>query len=155
MTTLTVYDPALCCSTGVCGPEIDQRLVDFAADLDWLKAQGAKVRRINLSQEPMEFVTQPSVKALMDASGGDDLPAIVIGERIVSQGRYPTRAELSTMAGIGGDLAAELLPVKAVASSCCGSKAKVAPAIEPAAAGCCGASTGTGAVQTQKAGSCC
>ena len=63
MTTLIVYDPAMCCSTGVCGPEVDQRLVDFAADLDWLKAQGARVRRINLSQEPMEFVIQPSIKA--------------------------------------------------------------------------------------------
>jgi len=42
MTTVTVYDPAMCCSTGICGAEVDQKLVDFAADLDWLKSQDRK-----------------------------------------------------------------------------------------------------------------
>jgi len=55
MKTLTIFDPALCCPTGICGPEIDQELVDFAADLDWLKSEGIEVRRINLSQEPALF----------------------------------------------------------------------------------------------------
>jgi len=102
MTTLTVYDPPMCCSTGICGSDVDQRLVDLAADLDWLKALGVSVRRINLSQEPMEFVSQPAIKALMDETGGDDLPAILVDGKIVSQGRYPLRAELSAMAQIGG-----------------------------------------------------
>nr|QTX14232.1 Arsenical resistance operon trans-acting repressor ArsD [Klebsiella pneumoniae] len=29
MKTLTVFDPAMCCSTGVCGSDVDQVLVDF------------------------------------------------------------------------------------------------------------------------------
>jgi hypothetical protein len=29
---LDVFDPAMCCSTGVCGPEVDPQLVQFAAD---------------------------------------------------------------------------------------------------------------------------
>ena len=136
MTSLTVYDPPMCCSTGVCGPEVDQRLVDFAADLDWLKAHGATVRRINLSQEPMEFVTQPAVKALMDATDGDDLPAILVGNRIVSQGRYPSRIELSTIAGIGSADAGGQDQTVAPMSSCC-SAAKEAPVVE-ATAVCCG-----------------
>ncbi len=37
MKTLQVFDPALCCSTGVCGVEVDQALVGFAADVDWAK----------------------------------------------------------------------------------------------------------------------
>jgi hypothetical protein len=36
-TTLCVFDPAMCCSTGVCGPSVDPELARFAADLDWLK----------------------------------------------------------------------------------------------------------------------
>ena len=48
--TLQVFDPAMCCSTGVCGPEVDTKLVQFAADLDWLKSQGVIVQRHNLSQ---------------------------------------------------------------------------------------------------------
>ena len=31
MTTIQVFDPALCCSTGVCGVDVDQYLVGFAA----------------------------------------------------------------------------------------------------------------------------
>ncbi|MDP4032241.1 MAG: arsenite efflux transporter metallochaperone ArsD [Pseudorhodobacter sp.] len=100
MTTITVYDPAMCCSTGICGTDVDQRLVDLAADLDWLKAQGVSVRRINLSQEPMEFVTNPEIKALMDASDGADLPAIMVGDKVVSTARYPARAELANWAGL-------------------------------------------------------
>lgn len=43
MTNVTVYDPAMCCSTGICGAEVDQQLVTFAADLDWLKSKGKSV----------------------------------------------------------------------------------------------------------------
>jgi AhpD family alkylhydroperoxidase len=90
---------------------VDQRLVDFAADLDWLKAQGVAVRRINLSQEPMEFVKEPAIKTVMDDSEGDDLPAILVGGRITSKARYPSRAELAAMAGIGGGNSAGTLEI--------------------------------------------
>lgn len=33
MKTLTVFDSAMCCNTGVCGSDVDQALVDFSADL--------------------------------------------------------------------------------------------------------------------------
>lgn len=42
MTKIQVYDPALCCSTGICGVDVDQEKVTFAADVDWLKSQGIK-----------------------------------------------------------------------------------------------------------------
>jgi len=47
--TLQVFDPAMCCSTGVCGPQVDTQLVQFASDLDWLRSQGVVVKRHNLS----------------------------------------------------------------------------------------------------------
>ena len=100
MTNMTVFDPAMCCSTGICGTEVDQKLIDFAADLDWLKAQGVQVRRINLSQEPTEFVADPAIKALMEESGSEGLPAIVVDGRIDSTSRHPARAELAGWAGI-------------------------------------------------------
>lgn len=100
MTTLTVYDPPMCCSTGVCGPEVDPQLAQFAGDLDWLKSQGLGVRRINLAQEPARFVEHPAVKALMERSGGDDLPAIVVGDEVVVSGRYPSRDELAALVGL-------------------------------------------------------
>jgi AhpD family alkylhydroperoxidase len=100
MTTLTVYDPPMCCSTGICGTDVDQRLVDLAADLDWLKALGVTVRRINLSQEPAEFAANETIHALMQDSEGDDLPAILVDGKLVAKARYPSRAELADWTGV-------------------------------------------------------
>lgn len=49
---LRVYDPPMCCSTGVCGPEVDPALTRFAADVDWLGRRGVTVERYNPAQEP-------------------------------------------------------------------------------------------------------
>lgn len=90
----------MCCSTGVCGPEVDPKLAQFAGDIDWLKGQGIDVRRINLAQESARFVEHPAVKALMDRSGGDELPAIMVGDSVVTSGRYPSRDELAAFVGL-------------------------------------------------------
>lgn len=100
MTTLTVYDPAMCCPTGICGTDVDQRLVDLAADLDWLKAQGVTVRRFGLSREPAEFVANDTIRRIMQDSGGDDLPVFMVDGQLKAKARYPSRAELAEWAGI-------------------------------------------------------
>ena len=73
---------------------------DIEGAVDWLKTQGVEVRRLNLAQEPASFVENADVKAILDRSGGDELPAIVVGNDIVSYGRYPTREELAAMVDI-------------------------------------------------------
>lgn len=100
MTTLTVYDPAMCCSTGICGTDVDQRLVDLAADLDWLKAQGLTVQRFGLSREPAEFAANDTIRQIMQDSEGDDLPAFVVDGVLKAKARYPSRAELAEWTGI-------------------------------------------------------
>jgi len=100
MTTLTVYDPAMCCSTGLCGTDIDQKLVDLAADLDWLKAQGVTVRRFGLSREPAEFAANDTIRQIMHESGGDDLPVFLVDGALKARARYPDRAELAEWVGL-------------------------------------------------------
>jgi AhpD family alkylhydroperoxidase len=100
MTTITVYDPPMCCSTGVCGPEVDPALAQFAADLDWLKGQGVTVRRFNLAHEPASFAANADVKAILDRSGGDELPAVLADNKLVANGRYPARQELAAWTGL-------------------------------------------------------
>ena len=78
MKTLQVYDPALCCSSGVCGVDVDQTLVDFAADLNWLKQQGVAVTRFNLAQQPLAFAQEAAVKAALDAGGAEALPVLLV-----------------------------------------------------------------------------
>ncbi len=63
MKTLTVFDPAMCCSTGVCGSDVDQVLVDFSADVQWLAAV-FKVERYNLAQQPVEFRAKRSSESV-------------------------------------------------------------------------------------------
>jgi hypothetical protein len=109
----------MCCSTGVCGPEIDPKLAQFAGDLAWLKSRGVEVRRFNLAQEPRRFVENAAVKALLDRSGGDDLPAIVVGDELVATARYPGRDELAAMVGFADPMMGAEAP-KAAKTSCCG-----------------------------------
>ena len=75
---LHVYDPAMCCSTGICGPEVDTKLVQFAANLDWLKSEGVIVQRHNLSQNPAVFVENELVKTALTEKGEAALPVILL-----------------------------------------------------------------------------
>ncbi|MDE2429285.1 MAG: arsenite efflux transporter metallochaperone ArsD [Burkholderiales bacterium] len=119
MATITVYDPALCCNSGVCGVDVDQQLVSFAADMAWLKAQGQEIARFNLGQQPMAFAENAVVKAFLERSGAEGLPLILVDEQIAMAGRYPRREELARWAGISvaSDKASES---GAAGSTCCG-----------------------------------
>jgi AhpD family alkylhydroperoxidase len=99
MPKVQVFDPPMCCSTGVCGPEVDPSLVRFAADLEWLKSNGVVVERFNLSQEPAAFVGNPVVAQAI--RGRDDgLPLLLVNGKISAQGSYPSREVLAELAGV-------------------------------------------------------
>jgi len=87
MTELLVFDPALCCSTGVCGPEVEPALVRFAADLEWLRTRGVEVRRFNLSQEPGAFAANGLVREALQREGTDCLPLLLVNGRAAARGR--------------------------------------------------------------------
>ncbi len=95
-----VYDPAMCCSSGVCGPSVDPVLARFSADLDWLGTQGITVERYNLSQAPAAFVAAPAVQAALAADGTACLPMILVDGEVRSQGKYPVRFTLAKWAGL-------------------------------------------------------
>lgn len=94
--TIQVFDPPMCCPTGLCGPGVDPSLLQIARDLRWLGAQGVRVERFGLSQEPQAFVANPRIASLMQTMGDRALPAVVLNDRLVAHGRYPTREELVT-----------------------------------------------------------
>jgi hypothetical protein len=96
---LRVFDRPMCCSTGVCGGEVDPVLVRFAADLDWLKRQGIAVSRHNPSQEPTAFVGNPAVRRALQERGSACLPLVLWGEETVAAGAYPDRSALERAVG--------------------------------------------------------
>jgi AhpD family alkylhydroperoxidase len=112
MATVEVFDPPMCCSTGVCGPSVDPALAAFAADLGWLAEQGVAVERHNLSQEPKAFADEELVRELLAERDHEALPAVLVDGVLRSSGRYPSRAELAAWA-MGSDAAAGLDPVTA------------------------------------------
>ena len=95
MKSIEVFDPALCCSSGVCGVEVDQALVSFAADLDWARQAGAQIERFNLAQQPMAFAETPAVKTFLELSGQEGLPLTLIDGQIALAGHYPSRDDLA------------------------------------------------------------
>lgn len=98
--TIRVYEPALCCSSGVCGSDVSQELVDFTADMAYLKDRGVDIERYNLASAPQEFASAPAVVAFLQVAGTDGLPLVAVDGVTVLTGRYPTRAELESFAGL-------------------------------------------------------
>ena len=120
MATVEVFDPAMCCSTGVCGTDVDPTLSRFAADLEWLSGQGVQVSRATLSQEPGKFVGNPLVAAVLAEHGVDGLPALLVDGAIRATGRYPDRAELAGWAGLAAPVDRLLPLAQSAGGGCCG-----------------------------------
>jgi len=101
MSKMQVFDPAMCCSTGVCGPSVDPVLPQFAADLAWLKSKGVDVERYNLAQQVAAFAANLVVKQALNAKGTKCLPMVLVDGEVKSEGIYPTRKQLAEFVAIG------------------------------------------------------
>jgi hypothetical protein len=136
MTAVHVFDPAMCCSTGICGPSVDPQLARFAADLDWLKSQGIAVERFNLSQQPAAFAADASVRSALDANGEAGLPLVKVNGEVKSVGTYPSRDELATWVGIDSRAPIEASAPKAKTNGCCGPASRSVSSEPKKPAGC-------------------
>ncbi len=94
---IRVYEPAMCCSSGVCGAEVDSKLVNFAGFLNSLDPQSFSVERFNLSQNPEAFAVNPQVAQLLKDRGVEALPVAFADERMLFIGSYPTNEELKSL----------------------------------------------------------
>jgi len=103
MSTVQIYDKAMCCSTGICGPQVDPILPRFAGDLEWLKSKGHQVERFNLSQQPAEFMKNQMVQQMLQSAGVESLPLVLVDGRIMSRSVYPSRENLALWTGTSLD----------------------------------------------------
>ena len=117
MAKVEIYDKPMCCSSGICGPEVDPVLPQFAADLDWLKSLGHGVERFNLAQQPAAFAANVTVREVLSAEGVDSLPLVVIDGKVVNRATYPSREQLAAWAD---GQQASVLPIVEASSKCCG-----------------------------------
>lgn len=115
MKKMCIYEPALCCETGLCGVNVDPELLRISTALNTLKNEGVVIERYNLNNAPMEFVKSSIVNQYVNEKGVDGLPVVTVDGEIVLAGRYPANDEILTLL----DLPAELLLPKGATSCCC------------------------------------
>ncbi len=113
---LEIFDPPMCCSTGICGPNVDPALSRFAADLQWIASQGVQVERYNLAQQPQDFVANSMVMEALTQDGNGCLPLALLDGQLVFKGRYPTREELAKFVGVPWNNA----EFSILSTGCCG-----------------------------------
>jgi hypothetical protein len=100
MVRVEIFDPAMCCTTGVCGTDVDPTLSRFAADVAWLTARGVQVDRATLSQEPATFIASGPVRQALEIDGTAALPMVLVNGTVKAKGYYPTRTELAAWADV-------------------------------------------------------
>lgn len=119
---IDIYEPAMCCNTGVCGSDPDATLITFTADCAAATGTGISITRHNLASDPESFVANSQVRTVLDTAGSDALPIVQVDGQTVLTGRYPTRAQLLRMAGIAEPSAFPVIDVTPGQSGCCGGR---------------------------------
>jgi len=95
MKKIEIFDPAMCCSTGVCGPSIDPELMRVATVINSLKAKGIVIKRHGLSNEPQDFISNKVINDILQKDGADVLPVTLVDGEVAKTKEYPTNKELS------------------------------------------------------------
>lgn len=115
MKKIQIFEPAMCCSTGLCGVCVDPELLRLSTVLNTLSQKGIVIKRFNLSSAPAEFITNQVINEFIMKNGAEKLPAILVDDKVEICGRYPTNAEFERWL----DLPAGTLGLSAKANSCC------------------------------------
>jgi hypothetical protein len=100
---IEIFDPPMCCPTGLCGPTLDQTLLDVDEMVLELQADGHRVERYQMTSDPQAFLGNPEVMTLVRERQLDALPITVVRSRVVKWGEYPTPSEVRAALNGGSD----------------------------------------------------
>lgn len=96
MTKVEIFDPAMCCSTGVCGPGVDPELTRIAASVHALEKKGVNIQRYQLTNAPDKFADNKEVNQILVEKGPDALPVVLVNDVVESVGSYPSNHTLAS-----------------------------------------------------------
>jgi len=100
MKKMIIFEPAMCCSTGVCGPGVDPDLLRLSTVLNNINKRGVAVERFNLTNNPQAFVDNKVINLLLNSDGIDILPVTILDGEVVKTKNYPTNEEFCKLLGI-------------------------------------------------------
>ncbi|HEY5524258.1 MAG TPA: arsenite efflux transporter metallochaperone ArsD [Clostridium sp.] len=94
MKKMVIFDPSMCCSTGVCGPSVNKELLRMSTFLNTLKNKGVLIERYNLTSNPQIFVDNKEINEILNTKGIDALPVTMVEGIVIKEGSYPTNEEI-------------------------------------------------------------
>ena len=91
-----VYEGALCCPTGICGPEPDKTIIDFNEMIRNLADnKHIKITRASMSFDMDRFLQEPLIFGRIRENGPAVLPITTVNGKIILEKKYPVLDDLS------------------------------------------------------------
>ena len=90
------YDQPMCCQTGLCGPTLDQTLLNVNEMILALKNDNLRVERYQMTSHPQQFINNRDVMRLVQERQMGALPITFVKGNVIKTGEYPTLAEVQT-----------------------------------------------------------
>lgn len=100
MRKVVIFEPAMCCDTGVCGPSVDPELLRISTVINNLKSNGILIERYNLASNPQAFVDNQEINKMLNDQGIEILPVTMVNGKAVKSKAYPTNPEISKLLGV-------------------------------------------------------
>lgn len=119
MTKITIYESAMCCSSGVCGPNPDKSLIDLQDTIEKIREMGCEVERFSITQHPKKFRENPAIIKLIQEHQIKALPVTTYEGQIFKVGTYPSLGELQGVISENKPIPAFTLPAD---EGCCSGK---------------------------------
>jgi hypothetical protein len=88
------FDPPMCCPTGLCGPTLDQTLLDVNEMILRLQVEGVQVARYQMASDPQAFLNNAEIMRLVREQQMAALPITVVRGKVIKVGEYPTHTEI-------------------------------------------------------------
>jgi Arsenical resistance operon trans-acting repressor ArsD. len=88
------FDPPMCCPTGLCGPTLDQTLLDVNEMIFSLQRDNLRVERYQIASNPNAFLNNPEVMNLVREKQMEALPIIVVRGKVIKVGAYTSAEEI-------------------------------------------------------------
>lgn len=117
MKKMIIFDPAMCCSTGVCGPSVNPELLRVATIINKLKSKGILIERYNLSSNPQAFIDNKEINKILNRDGVNELPITMVDGVVVKTKAYPTNKEFCKLLNIAEDYLKDT--IKKPSKGCC------------------------------------